>query len=179
MRKKLLVLLYIFACCLLSGCGNTVEKRTVTDTYHLYAQMYEDVWLGASEKAVDGSVCTLKGVGDYMELNDTVTSIEQIEEKTEQTCTKEYAQTEFYDKLLNRETPYFYEQDGIMYLACTELPGLITGEIKDIEILEKKADYIHARIWGEDFALGETITDIVLVKQDGVWKVDSLESDLK
>ena len=54
------------------------------------------------------------------------------------------------------------------------MPGLSTGEIKEIKILEKKEDFIHAKMIGEEFILGETVTDIVLVKQDGVWKIDSL-----
>lgn len=174
MRKKRIIALFLtIVSCFFCGCGDTEAKQIVRDTYMNYNQMYREVWLLPSEQEVDGTIYELEGSA-YIKLKDSFGLIAQVKEKTEKVCTREFAQKEFYDTTLEREQPYFYEKDGELYLLCGEMPGLSTGEIKEIKILEKKEDFIHAKMIGEEFILGETVTDIVLVKQDGVWKIDSL-----
>lgn len=177
--KNIKKLICVIGCVLLlCGCGKTEAKQIVLDTYNEYVQMYGDAWLWAYERAEDGSVCELEE-GMYYKLNDSITSIEQIKVETEAICTKEYAKREFYDKLLDKELPYYLEKDGVVYLQQAEMPGIITGDIKEIHIIENKKDYVQAQLIGENIPIGDTITDITVMKEGNTWKVDNFVENLK
>lgn len=157
-------------------------EQTVIDVANAYSQMYYETWQEWWEKVESDTTYEFAEAGSgfrYYKVKDGLITLQQIKERTEEICTEDYAGEEFYEKLLEKEGPLFFEQDGELYILEAEMPNLLIGDIKEVDILEKKEGYICAEIRGEDFALGETITDIVIVKEDGIWKVDSLESELK
>ena len=176
MKRKMFlsICIVLLALC---GCGKTEAKQIVLDTYNDYVEMYGEAWLWAYERAEDGSVCELEE-GVYYKLNDSITSIEQIKAETEVICTKEFAKREFYDKLLEKELPYYLEKDGVVYLQQAEISGIITGDIKEIHIIENKKDCIQAQLIGENLPLGDTVTDIVIVKEGDTWKVDKFDDNV-
>ncbi len=177
MKKILMKIGSIAIILLLGGCGQTEAKDIVADTYDSYIEMYYSVWQNLLGQSADNTVYAENGT-DYMKLREEV-SLTRIREKTDQICTEDFAEEEFYKKYLEGERPLLLEKEQDLYVLVAEMPGVGIGEIKEITILEKKKNYIHAKMLGEDFILGEMIADIVVVQEDGVWKVDSLETEVK
>lgn len=181
MKRKLLVL-YMLTALLLTACGSAEAEQTVIDVANAYSQMYYETWQEWWEKTESDTTYEFAEAGSdfrYYKVKDGLITFQQIKERTEAICTEEYAKEEFYEKFLEKEGPLFFDQDGELYVLEAEMPNILIGEIKEVEIIENEEDFIYAKILGEDALLGETKVFIEIEKEEGIWKVDSLESKLK
>lgn len=177
-RGILISLLVLF---LLAGCGSAEAEQIVIDVANAYLQMYYETWQDLLGKAESGTTYEFAEAGSdfrYYKVKDGLITLQQIKERTEEICTEEYAEEEFYEKLLEKEGPLFFDQDGELYVLEAEMPNLLIGEIKEVEIIENEGDSIYAKILGEDDILGETKVFIEIEKEDGIWKVAELNTML-
>jgi len=178
MRGKIAILC-VLALGLLTGCGKEELKQIVADTTYSYSQMYADTWLNLLGEAQTDTIYEFPNGIKYYKVKDGLITLKEVKTQTEEICTEEFAKEEFYERLLESDAPLLFDDNGELYVCEAEMPGLCIGEIKKVEIIEDDEEYIHAEILGEDFILGEVYTDIVIVKENEVWKIDSLKSDIK
>ena len=58
----------------------------------------------------------------------------------EEICTEEFAKEQFYEKLLEKDGPLLFDDNGDLYVLGAEMPDFTIGEIKEVIIIENQED---------------------------------------
>ncbi len=146
-------------------------KDLVLTTYQEWCDMYFDVWL--SWPQCGNIYDSPKAELGYMVVEDeAIRSIADLKRVTEEICTPEAAKELFYDMYLD-EIELYIEEDGILYRKMADGIGNLGGELLGFDIIEKKEDYIHARMkYLDDLNEFTHNIELKLVNVGGKWKVD-------
>lgn len=178
MKKKLILLVGILCCSfILAGCKKNNVQELVLNKYELWMNMNMDIWIIGPSVEYENSFNFLQNDNFcyYEVVDNRLNSISDIKEEVEKVCTVSGAEKMFYHYYLEQEKVY-YEEDGVLYRKMVEIPANYGGEFTSFEVVEKRKDFIHAKI---NFFDKETdnsyMIEITLVKQNQKWLIESLE----
>lgn len=175
MRKAFLLYLLTYII-LVSGCSQKNTQETVLYAYESWIEMVMNVWVVGPK--VDGNLVTLLIEGEnscYQKVTDeNFPSLNSIKDAVEEICTVSCAEELFYIPYLDTHKLYV-EKDGVLYRELIEIPMNHGGELINFQIIEKRSDFISARMeFRNDFTEYNHIIDISISLQDSKWLVDSL-----
>lgn len=181
--KKILKICPIILSCIfiLAGCKKQNTKEVVLSTFESWKQMNRDVWSVGPLMSGDTKVVLRDGVETmYFEVDDEkLSSLSEIKRATEEICTKNGAEKIYYEYYLDQLKMY-HEEDGELYILPMAIVDIYGGELTDFEIVEERKDSIHARMTFSDIGFKVVYTiDMILIMEDGKWKVDYLEQEFQ